>query len=255
MFPMKPTLYIFFGLFTICTACDEMGSQNDAASGLSGKAGSMARFGMTSTHLYSVDNASLNIYRIAANGALEDIKAKVELGAGIETIFPYGDKLFIGTAMSMMIYDITSPEQPTLLSIYSHVTGCDPVVVQDTLAYVTLRTTGCRTGGGTNVLDIINIKDPTKPVVVKSIQQPLPYGLGVDGNSLFVCQGRAGLNIYDITKRADPVLAKRYEGIYAFDVIPHNGTLIMTGVDGIVQYDYKNGPNDVRLLSTIPVEK
>jgi hypothetical protein len=233
----------------VFTGCDDNLISNLSQNG---KAGSMARFGMTSTHLYSVDNLALNVYRIGPNGALTQVN-DIVIGFGVETIFPYGDKLFIGTNDGMYTYDITRPEEPVLVSQYDHIVSCDPVVVQDTIAYVTLRALGCR-ANGVNVMDIINIKDPTNPMRIKSVAMQSPYGLGIDGNVLFVCQGDYGLDVYDVSKRADPKLIKTYKDIHAFDVIPHNGTLIMTGNNGITQYDYRGGVNNVKSLSTIAVQ-
>ncbi len=252
MLPMKHTVFTLICIVAVCISCMEQGD-SELSAGLNGKAGSIARFGMTNTHLYSVDHKNLSVYRILANGALDKVNS-IAVTDGVETIFPYDAKLFIGTINSMLTYDLSNPDQPIFLSAYSHVVACDPVVVQDSLAYVTLRATNCRPQA-LNVLDIINMKDPTKPVLLTSVQMSSPYGLGVDGNALFVCQGANGLDVYDISSRAKPILVKTYGDIHAFDVIPHNGTLIMTGNDGIAQYDYKKGPTEVKLLSTIAITK
>jgi hypothetical protein len=153
----------------------------------------------------------------------------------------------------MMIYDITVPSVPVYKSFYNHVRSCDPVIVDDTLAYVTLRT-GSTCGGSINSLDIVNIKNTTSPAIVTSYAMTNPHGLGKDGNLLFICDGDAGLKVYDA---ADPKsisghLLYNYSQINAYDVIPVGGVLFMIGSDGLYQYDYSN-PLNITLLSKIEV--
>jgi hypothetical protein len=83
-----------------------------------------------------------------------------------------------------------------------------------------------------------------------------PHGLGKDGDLLFICDGSAGLKIFDA---ADPRtitghLIKAYPGIHAYDVIPLNGILILIGADGLYQYDYTDLQN-ISHLSSILVSK
>jgi hypothetical protein len=155
----------------------------------------------------------------------------------------------------MSIFDITSPFSPFALTFFSHANSCDPVIVDDTLAYITLRTgTTCR--GNLNLLDIVSIKDITKPKSIISYSMNNPHGLGKDGDMLFVCDGSAGLKVFNT---ADPKLILdnlmfSYPGINAFDVIPIGKVLVLIGDDGLYQYDYSNVKN-ITLLSKISVVK
>jgi len=220
-----------------------------------GQGGSMARFTIASHYLYCIDNSDLNLVDITDN-ASPVIWTKQTIGFNIETIFPYGNKLFIGSRSGMYIYDNSNPSNPTQLSVYTHVTSCDPVVVEGNYAYVTLRSgTPCQ--GFTNALEVIDISNISTPVLVKQYQMFNPHGLGIDNGTLFVCDGDAGLKVFDA---ADPNtitdhLLKHYGNVQAYDVIPVNSTndvLIMIGSDGLYQYDY-NDLNDIRLISSIPV--
>ncbi len=47
--------------------------------------------------------------------------------------------MFLGSTNGMYIYDISAPDTPKYVSELQHVTSCDPVVVDDKYAYVTLR--------------------------------------------------------------------------------------------------------------------
>jgi len=81
-----------------------------------------------------------------------------------------------------------------------------------------------------------------------------PYGLGIDDNILFVCDGDAGLKIYNASDplTIDENMLAHFPDIQAYDVIPINGILILIGEDGIYQYDYQDIEN-IQLLSIIDI--
>lgn len=219
-----------------------------------GVGGSMARFTIMKEHLYSIDNSHMQIFDIS-NLDNPEPGAKLNIGWGIETIFPYKDNLFIGSQDGMHIYDNTNPEFPMHLSTYSHIVSCDPVVVEDDIAYVTLRSgTGCR--NSINSLDVIDISDLTNPSRLESYPMTNPHGLGIDQGTLFICDGNAGLKVYDASDiyKIDENMLVNYSQIDAFDVIPYNGTLIMIGNDGLYQFDYAN-PSDIKYLSVININR
>jgi hypothetical protein len=170
-------------------------------------------------------------------------------------MFITGNNMFLGTTTGMIIYDITSPQAPVRKSTYSHMRSCDPVVVDDTLAYITLRS-GTNCGGTVNCLDVVNIKNISLPSLVSSYPLTNPYGLGKDGNLLFVCDGNAGLKVYDASnpRTISGNLIYTYPNIKAFDVIPIGNILVLIGDDGLFQYNYANIQN-ITLMSTIEVVK
>lgn len=226
-------LICFIGcLFFACAAND---SDVITPSG-TGKGGSMARFAVAGDYLYVVDSRSLHVYELKDPTTPEKVK-KVELGVNIETIFPYRGNLFIGSQDGMHIYSIQDPTTPTHLSTYTHITSCDPVVVQDTLAFVTLRN-GNACNRGQNQLDIINISNLTNPILLASHPMKNPFGLGIDGNTLFICEGTFGLKVFRIENPKNISLVNTVQNLHAFDVIPSNHNLILTGQDGVFQYDY-----------------
>jgi hypothetical protein len=105
-------------------------------------------------------------------------------------------------------------------------------------------------------LSVVNVIDITLPKLVKTYPMYNPHGLGKDGNLLFICDGQAGLKIYncsDVLHITDN-LVYNYANINAFDVIPIGDVLVLIGEDGLFQYDYSNIRN-ISLLSTIPVTK
>ncbi|MBL0744727.1 LVIVD repeat-containing protein [Chryseolinea lacunae] len=247
---MKTKFYILLMMVLAVFACDDSGGPT--ANTLTGRGGSLARFAVTETHLYAVEDATMKVYQFMDDGALEKIN-EVDLGSGAETIYATGQRVFIGKNDGMVAFDITNPANPVYYTSYAHFVSCDPVVVQDTMAYVTLRSSGCRPSGA-NQLDVVNIKDPMHVSVVGSYALTEPYGLGIDGGLLFVCEGDHGLTLLDVSEPLNAKIIKHYPDYHAYDVIPNHGTLILTGNDGVAQYDYTD-KNAMKKLSLIPVAK
>ena len=217
---------------------------------VSGVGGSMARFTINSNHLYALNGAEVHAINVT-DERNPVAGTKTNIAWDMETIFPYKNNLFIGSMSGMHILDVSNPSSPQKISTYEHVRVCDPVVVQDELAFVTLRS-GTQCQGFTNQLEVIDITNLTQPTLLHTYSMSNPHGLGIDGNTLFICDGDDGLKIFDISKinEIDKNQLAHYQGINTYDVIPYNNVLIMTGADGIFQYDYSN-PKKVSLLSKI----
>jgi len=182
-------------------------------------------------------------------------ETKVAVERDIETLFVLEDKLFIGSTTGMIIYDLQNAASPSFISEITHFTSCDPVVVAGDYAYVTLHS-GNRCGGFSNQLDVINISDLYMPVLEETYEMYNPFGLGIDNGTLFICDGDAGLKIYDASNppyEIDQHLIASYPGINAYDIIPYNNIAMMIGEDGLYQYDYSELDSLV-LLSEITVQ-
>jgi hypothetical protein len=217
-----------------------------------GVGGSMARFTIYDSYLYAVDNSALRLFNISVPNA-PVMESEYYIGWNIETIFPYEEKLFIGTMTGMLIYSIANPSAPEYISQFSHMSSCDPVVVNGNYAYVTLRS-GNLCGDAQSQLDVIDISDIQSPQLIKEYPMTEPYGLGIDDSVLFVCDGSAGLKIYNAS---DPytIAANKlaeYPDIHTFDVIPLGGVLLMIASEGLYQYDYSDLQN-ITQLSFIPI--
>lgn len=241
--------------FTILfISCDSLSSREGSVNPQSGAGGSMARFAITGNSLYVVGKSDLSVYDISVPDQPKPTAVK-KMDMGVETIFPYQNMLFVGANDGLYIFDNQQPTDPKLLSKYVHIMSCDPVVAQNNYAYVTLRAgRACGTWFGTSTLDIIDISNPSKPSHVNSLPMEEPYGLGVSGHRLFVCEGQKGLKVFDISAPKLPLLLYSVQDMHAYDVIPQpNNTLILTGQDGIFQMAF-NDDNSYEVLSTIPVE-
>lgn len=215
-------------------------ASSSSTSSSSGQGGSMARFTLMNQYLYTVGQADLSLFDVRTVSNPVFVKT-INLAWGVETIFPYENKLFIGTNNGMHIFNATDASNPVKLSTYSHVIACDPVVVQGKYAYVTLRTGNfCRQA--VNQLEVVNIEDPTQPKQVAVFPMQNPHGLSVSGNNLFLCEGPFGLKSFNITDKLGigNNLLQHLDNIKSFDVIVGPKSLIVTGEDGVYQFSYSN---------------
>jgi hypothetical protein len=217
-----------------------------------GIAGSMARFSIVNDYLYAVNSQNLATYNIS-NRENPQRTSNQNVGWGIETIYPFNGKLFIGSTNGMFIYDIANPGTPVQLSALAHFRACDPVIADNNYAYVTLRG-GNRCGTNTNQLDVVNVTNLQAPFVARTYPLTGPYGLTKDNNLLFVCDGTAGLNVYDATDPLNLTLKKTITGIETYDAIAWGNNLLVVAKDGLYQYDYSN-QNDIVQRSKLSVTK
>ena len=213
-----------------------------------GTAGSMARFMLNDHYLYLIADPWMMKTVDIANAEKMSIVDSIDVSRNMETLFLLGEKLFVGTTTGMLIYDVSDATKPGLISHYDHITACDPVVADENYAYVTLRS-GTRCANGRNLLEVIDISSIKNPYLVKSYPMYNPHGLGIDGDLLFICDGTAGLKIYDKSDPLEIINRKiaHYPDFNTYDVIPMNGTLMLVGEKGIYQYDYSNPQNIVEL--------
>ncbi|MEM8968632.1 MAG: hypothetical protein AAGE93_19610 [Bacteroidota bacterium] len=215
-----------------------------------GRGGSMSRFVVNGDHLYTIDDENLQVFDLISPSTPTSVN-EMSVSVMIETIYSHQSRLFIGAQNGMFIYDKSIPESPQLLSSYSHATACDPVVANDTLAYVTLRT-GDACEGVENVLELVDIKDAHSPHEVARYQMQNPHGMGLDESTLFLCEGVGGIKVFDANFpfELEDNLVATIGGIHAYDVITGDNKLIVIGEDGVYQYDYSD-LNQITLLSKI----
>jgi len=235
---------------------------------ITGVNGSMSRFTIAGEYLYAIYIGNMYYYPQSPyssyypSGVMKifsieneqiSVINSVSVNTTVETIFAYKDHLFLGMSNGMNIYSIDNPSYPNYVSASWHFWGCDPVVVSDDYAYLTVRSTNvCGQNG--NMLQVVDISDIVQPRVVSQFTMQEPYGLGIDDNKLFVCDN--GLKVFDATV---PVMVGN-RPLFAttdfagFDLIPYNGLLLVIGGDGLYQYSY-SADNQLKRLSVIPVSK
>jgi hypothetical protein len=234
----------------------EMANSGKVTSGVSGSGvgmgGSMARFGIRGNVMYTVNDNSLSVFDISDRVNPKKFSG-MNVGWGIETMFLTDTYMFLGTTTGMAILDISVPLSPNYKSFYSHINSCDPVIIDGHIAYVTLRT-GTVCGGTLSRLDVVDIEPITSPSLLQTYAMTNPYGLGKDGDLLFVCDGTAGLKVYNASDYMTITqnLLYSYPSLKAYDVIPLGSVLMMIGDDGLYQYDYSD-PGNIHEISHIEV--
>jgi hypothetical protein len=225
--------FLVISSFALVNSCSKEGTT--ANSSATGKGGSITRFTIVQNYLYVVTNHFLYTYSLS-NPASPELVHTSDLNYDIETIYPYNKYLFLGTRTGLYIYSIDTASSPRLIGQAQHARSCDPVVVNDSVAFVTLKSTGsCGPAqAGLYIHDITNI---TSPVLKNTIALPDPAGLGLQDSILYVCCGSAGIKIFNVKKPYTPILiSTKTDGNY-LDVIPYNGMLICDATDGIILYN------------------
>ena len=215
-----------------------------------GVSGSITKFSIIQNHLYVMEGNRLYPINIG-NPLSPQGTTPVVIWREVETLFAYNNHLFMGTTTGMLIYSVSNPNQPNQIGVINHAQACDPVVVKDNYAYVTIRS-GNICGQNINQLDVIDVSNYAQPILKETFQLVNPHGLGIDNNLLFICDGSAGLKIFDATNplTVGNNLMHQFNNINAIDIIPHNNVAIMISSDGISQYDYTN-PAQIQFLSKI----
>jgi hypothetical protein len=238
-------LFLFILIATVFS-CSKSADSSALGPAPSGVGGSMARFTVVGNYLYTVDKENLKVFNIT-NAAQPVFVRTVPVGFEIETIYPFKDKLFIGSTSVVHIFSITDPANPQKLSVAISPTvlrRCDPVVAKDTVAYATLRT-NAECGGTQSILAVYDIRNVLNPVQKAQYPVSEPYGLGYQDNALYVCDKQRGLMVFDITQAYNPQFVRSIQNVQPIDVIPYGNVLVVWTNVGMNLYDITNKLNPV----------
>lgn len=229
------------------------GGSLDNARASEGQAGSMSRMALFGGHFYYVNEFQMHVFDVSNLSSPEKI-SEVYMEWGVETLFPYGTNLFVGANNGMHIYDNRDPSNPEYLSTFRHANACDPVVVQDDIAYVTLRD-GSECQNFINQLDVVDVSNLKDPQLIASFPMHNPHGLSIREDVLYLCEGDQGLKVFDAEEPEEVGQRKigEVKDYDAYDVISLSPTLLlMIGADGFYQFDTQN-PEKPELLSSIKI--
>ncbi len=222
--------------------------------GVVGKGGSQARFVISGDYLYTLNKRDLEAFDITEpDNPLPYTRDSVSFD--VETLFSYGEYLYIGAEGGIYIYTKPTPSKGLeKVGEFAHVKSCDPVVVDNDLAFVTLNSgSSCRLNSGKNALEVLDVKDPLNPKLLMSRNMIEPKGLGIDDNKLFICDGVGGLKVFDVASsennetnetKVDIIFDRNstLADINCYDLIPYNKNLIVSNGDDVRQFDYSHFP-------------
>jgi hypothetical protein len=245
--PYPWPLYMSYAEIDMLSSSSVRGAGAPSGSGY-GVGGSMARFLTYDDYLYLLEtDYTLKVIDIS-NTAEPVEKYDKYIGWGLETMFIYDQYMYLGAQNGLYILSLENPANPYYTSMYSHITSCDPVVVEGNRAYVTLRA-GTLCGGNDNLLEVVDVSNKWEPVRIATYPLTEPYGLGISGSTLFVCQGDYGLNVYDAS---DPYTITSneiasFDAIKATDVIPLDTLLFTIGDSGFYIYNISDVQNIVQV--------
>ena len=235
-----------------CDECEQTELQTKNSSSMpTTLSGSMSKFAIDEDYLYIIDDNNLMAFSIS-NPTTPLEKSNKPTYKEVETLFNKDGYLYLGTTTGLAIYDArNSPTQPTEEGGVEHVESCDPVFVSGDYAFVTLRS-GNDCGGQEDELQIIDVSNKKLPKFKKRFDMTNPHGLSVDNNLLFICDGDAGLRVFDASnplKVGDNELY-HFGNISAKDIILNNGVAILIADHGIYQYNYSN-PANLQYISSL----
>jgi hypothetical protein len=236
---MKHTLLLFLSVLLL--ACGKESSQI-ANTNNSGKNGSLTRFAIKDNYMYAVDVNYLKVFDIS-NGDEPVLKNKVKVDYGIETISIYGNYVYLGAVDGVYIVDINSPQNPVELEKIEHHISCDPVVVQNNIAYSTQRANafGCGSAWASSVLAVYDVANPQNPNLLTNLTMDQPYGLAVENNWLFVCdEGRKGVVIFDVSNPSEPIEIGLINTEQPRDIILTYPYMIISSKTDFKIYNYSN---------------
>lgn len=243
-------------LLTTCLAIGSCDSDLNDSQTNGVLSGSYANMLILDDFLYMINERELIAYSLKDPSSPVEIH-KEELGFGIESMFIRGEVLFIGSASTLYIYSLGTDGIPSQISTTAYqnfrdMCMRDPVVANESTAYVTLSTavsSDCLRSD-VNELRLYDIMDLSSPILVNSLEMEQPKGLGLDGDWLFVCEANDGLKVVDVSDPLDLKVINHFDGYRAFDVIPRSGHLLVVGPDSLYQYNYTDR-NDMYLLSAM----
>ncbi len=259
---ITPLVFIL-ALGTAFTGCESDAADIFAPDGDSGVGGSLARFMIAGDFMYTVDNTNIKTISLA-NPADPVLIDDQKIAEGVESIFRLGNRLFIGSSTGLFLYTFGADGIPQKQGEFLYATfdfpfnWCDPVVANDSFAYVTLNTNltveNCRRTAtvSVNLLNIFDVTDIQNPTLVAQYEMTNPQGVGLDGNLLFVCEQQFGLKVFDVSNPAEIQLIAHLQDFTAHDVIPLGGLLLVVGPENVYQIDYAD-PANIHVISQIPI--
>jgi hypothetical protein len=223
-----------------------------ASASTTGVAGSTAKMAIINNFLYAITEMHTLGAIDITNPSAPKVTSNQFAGFDLETIFPFNNKLFLGSDIGTFMYDLSDPANPAEIGQFKHGQACDPVITDGTYAYITLHA-GTSCGGASNELDVVNVQDLSQPTLVSTYPMVSPKGLAKDGSTLFVCDGPDAVKVLDATHPENILELSHISAVGPYDVIAGQGILMVLATDGLYQYDYSD-VSQIRQLSYFPIK-
>lgn len=128
----------------------------------------------------------------------------------------------------LLVLDVSNPAAPQLIGRYDTVAPVNDLQVIGSRVYLAL---GARFGATSGGLVILDIADPTQPTLIGSYQVPsYVNALQIVGDTAYLSEAYYGVDILDISDRANPRFISQYSRPYV------NFPILALHVDGAIAY-------------------
>jgi hypothetical protein len=155
-----------------------------------------------------------------------------------------GNSLFVGTAQSLLVLDVSAPASPAKVATLKLPTSAMAVSGNALFA-----------GTTDHRLVVLDVSNPKVPVQVAQVALPdFPVVLRTAGTLLFVADSAAGLLTYSISNPSTPILLSQYKPSLATEDVAIDGNLaLLAAADGgLVIADISN-PAAPTPVSQVPI--
>ncbi len=228
--------------------CASPSSVANPMSGSVSEGGSYSVFAVIDTFLYYLNNSSIVTMSISKPDSPVKL-SEISVDWSVETLFPTEKYLFVGSTSGMYILDRSIGSNPVQIGMVKHFRAYDPVVVQDTMAYVTLRN-NWQWGVMRDELLMVNIAHPENADTISSTMISMPYGLAVSDTFLYVAQGKIGFSLFTVKDPRNVTAIKTWDKPAAKDFIWQGNRLYVMGFSNVSIYNVSDPLNPI-LISTI----
>ncbi|HUI93139.1 MAG TPA: hypothetical protein VLX68_12900 [Chitinivibrionales bacterium] len=216
--------------------------------GASGTGGSYAVFAVIGSYLYYLDGSSVITMDISTPAQPNKLSSTY-IDWSSETLFPTDKYLFVGGSNGMYVLDRSNPANPLSIGSFAHFRAKDPVVVRDSVAFVTLRTTNDLTASRDELLSV-SLDPITNPSVISEKPLYTPWGLAVSDTLLYVGNGANGFSLVNVKDPGQMAVVKSWQTPEVKDFIWQGNRLYVMTFGEIMIYDATD-PQAPVLLGTI----
>lgn len=251
-------------------------SSGDSGDNIS-QTGSEARFVVMDDQLYTISAQDMTVYGVSdARFPVLDYRAKLPFTP--DALFTEGNYLIAVSGSGVYLFDISVPSEPSLIMRYTGIHACKGFAIQGSKVFVALNhQSSCvdqydpydsnyRVESDDslqiNKVQIFDVSDLENPVELNSISVFDPTALAVKDDRLFVCDGEAGMKVYDVSDAAGISRVASQVDIQCDDLIlvsaSDNETLlraVMLESEKIKQFSFDSATNSFELQSQISTTK